>query len=130
MAEFLKLFADPDRMYARLHRYTRMRHVRKPLFDRLRCRSEAATVYDFIVVVESAVMAPDISKVYADRNDKPRLSARNFDDEVLRGLLHGKQSLFERTCSSHFSSFKTLQRTSPLFGVAAIERPLQAHPPA
>jgi hypothetical protein len=92
MAEFLKLFADPDRMCARLHRYTRMRHVRKPLFDRLRCRSEAATVYDFTVVVESAVMAPDISKVYADRNDKPRLSARNFDDEVLRWLRDGKQS--------------------------------------
>jgi hypothetical protein len=38
-------------------------------------------------------MAPDISKIDTDRHPDPGTSARNFRDNVIRRLLHGKQSL-------------------------------------
>jgi hypothetical protein len=38
-------------------------------------------------------MAPDIAKVDADRHLDLGLPTRNSSDEVLRWLLHGKQSL-------------------------------------
>jgi hypothetical protein len=38
-------------------------------------------------------MAPDVAKVDADRDLNLGLSAWDFRDEVLRWLLHGKQSL-------------------------------------
>jgi hypothetical protein len=38
-------------------------------------------------------MAPDVAGVDADRDLNLGLSARDFYDEVLRRLLHGKQSL-------------------------------------
>jgi hypothetical protein len=48
-------------------------------------------------------MASDISEVDTDRHLDPGPSAWNFRDEVLRCLLHGKQSLPSGvTCSSHF----------------------------
>jgi hypothetical protein len=61
----------------------------KPLPDRLRCGPEAASVDRFAFLVESAVMAPDIAKVDADRRLRPGLSAWGFRDEVLRRFLHG-----------------------------------------
>jgi hypothetical protein len=66
---------------------------RKPLPDRLRCGPEATSFDHFTALVESAVMAPDIIEVDADRQLHPGLSAWDFRDEVLRWLLHGKQSL-------------------------------------
>ena len=57
----------------------------------------------FSVLVEGAVMAPDIAKVDADRHPNLGLPVWNFSDEVLRWLLHGNSlSPFRKTCSSHF----------------------------
>jgi hypothetical protein len=57
-------------------------HIRKPLLDRLRPKT---TAIDYIaILVELAVMAPNISQVNADRQDNPGLSAWDFRDEVLR----------------------------------------------
>jgi hypothetical protein len=55
--------------------------------------SETASIDYFAVLVEDAVVAPDISKIDADRHLNPGLSAWDFRDEVLRRLFHGKQSL-------------------------------------
>src|ERR1700737_258269 len=87
--EFLQLFADPDRVTACLHGHPCRRQVRKPLPDRLRCGPEAASIDHFSFLVESAVMAPDIAKVDANRHLHPGLSALDFRDEVLRWLFHG-----------------------------------------
>jgi hypothetical protein len=38
-------------------------------------------------------MAPDIAKIDTNRQLGPGLPAGNFSDEVLRWILHGKQSL-------------------------------------
>jgi hypothetical protein len=103
MAQFLQLFANPDRMRPSFHRDACVGHIRQPLLDRLRHGSEAAAIYDFTVFVESAVMAPDVSEVDADRRGNSGLSAWNFRDEVLRWLLQGIQLPPSRTCSSHFS---------------------------
>lgn len=93
MAELLQLFADPDRVRSSLHRNPRWRYIGEPLLDRLRGGPEAATVDHFSVMVEGAVMAPDVAKVDADRDLNLSLSAWDFRDEALRWLLHGKQSL-------------------------------------
>src|ERR1700678_517082 len=96
--------ADPDRVCSSLHRNPRWSHVGEPLLDRLRGSSEAATVDHFSVLVEGAVMAPDVAKVDADRDLNLGLSAWDFSDEVLRCLLHGNSLLLlRRTCSSHLS---------------------------
>jgi hypothetical protein len=42
-----------------------------------------------IFVVKRAVMAPDIPKVYPDRQPDPGAAAWNFRDEMLRCFLHG-----------------------------------------
>lgn len=65
----------------RFHRHPRRRHVGEPLLNRLRGRSEATLVYDFTILVERAVMTPNIPKVDADRRANPRLSAWDFRDE-------------------------------------------------
>ena len=70
-----------------------MRHICKPLLNGLRRGSETASIDYFAVFVEGAVMAPGISKIDTNRQLDLRLSARDFYDEVLRRLLHGKQSL-------------------------------------
>ena len=67
MAKFLQLFADPDRVRSGLHRNPRLRHVGKPLLDRLRCRPEAAAVDHLTILVERAVMTPNVAKINADR---------------------------------------------------------------
>lgn len=56
------------------------------------------------VLVEAAVIAPDIAKVDTDRHLNPGILAGTFRDEVLRWLRHGNSLvLLRRTCSSHFS---------------------------
>jgi hypothetical protein len=89
----LKLFADPDRVSSSLHRKPRWRHIGEPLLDSLRGGTEAPPINYFSVLVEGAVMAPDVAKVDADRDLNLGLSARDFSDGVLRWLLYGKQSL-------------------------------------
>src|SRR5580692_13087648 len=92
--------ADPDRVCPGLHRDPRWSHVGEPLLDRLWGGPEAATVDHFSVLVEGAVMAPDIAKVDADRDLNLGLPAWNFSNEVLRWLLHGNSLLLlRRTCS-------------------------------
>ena len=56
------------------------------------CGSETASINDFAVLVESAVMAPNITKVDTYRQLGLGMPACNFRDEVLRRLLHGIQS--------------------------------------
>jgi hypothetical protein len=92
VAKGLKLLADPDRMDASFHSHTRRWQILEPLLDRLRCGPEPASINNLAVLVESAVMAPDIAKIDANRQLGPSLPAGNFHDEVLRQLLHGKQS--------------------------------------
>jgi hypothetical protein len=87
MAKFLQLLADPDRMGSSFHRHACVRNIRKPLIDRLRCGSEAASINYLTVFVQGAVMAPDIPKINADRQLEPGLPAWNFRDEVMRRLL-------------------------------------------
>jgi hypothetical protein len=70
-----------------------VRNIGKPFIDRLRCGSETASINDLTVFVEGAVMVPDIPKINAVRQLNPGLPAWNFRDEVMRRLLHGKQSL-------------------------------------
>ena len=102
-------------MRSSLHRNPRWRHINEPLLDRLRGGSEAAPINDFSILVERAVMAPDIAKVDADRPLNLGLSALNFSDEVVRWLLHGNSLLLlRRTCSSHLSIFMRLLYTSQL----------------
>ena len=84
MPQLLELLADPDRVRPRLHGYSCRRHIRKPLLDSLRTSSEAASVDHYPFFVERAVMAPDISKVDANRHPDLALSAWNFCYEVLR----------------------------------------------
>ncbi len=92
-------------MSARLHGYSRRRNIDEPLLDSLRCGPKAASVHNLTIVVERAVMAPDIAKIDPDRPLDLGLPAWNFSDEVLRWLLHGNSlSPFRKTCSSHFSS--------------------------
>jgi hypothetical protein len=67
MAKLPELLADPDRVRSSLHRHARLRYIFKPLLDGLGCCSETASIDYFAVFVEGAVMAPDISKVNADR---------------------------------------------------------------
>ena len=61
----------------------------KPLPDRLRRRPETTSVDHFTVLVESAAMTPDVTKIDAGRQLNPGPSAWNFRDEVLRRFLHG-----------------------------------------
>jgi hypothetical protein len=45
---------------------------------------------DVAILVERAVVAPNIPKVDADRHLEVGLPAWDFSDEVLRWLLHGQ----------------------------------------
>ena len=83
MPEFLQLFTHPDRVDAGLHGHPRRRQVRKPPPDRFRGGPEAASIDHFTVLVERAVMAPDISKVDTDRHLDSGPSAWDFRNEVL-----------------------------------------------
>ena len=67
VAELFQLFADPERVDAGLHRHTRRRQILEPLLDPLRCGPETTSVDDFAVLVERAVMAPDIAKIDTNR---------------------------------------------------------------
>ncbi len=88
-------------MHAGLHRHAGMRHVGKPLVDGLH-GSEAAPINHFALLVESAVMAPNVTKVDADRELYLATLPGYFRDEVLRWLLDGNSLLLpQRTCSSH-----------------------------
>jgi hypothetical protein len=58
---------------------------------------------DFSVLVEGAVMAPDVPKVDADRDLNLSLSAWNFSDGVLRWLFMGNSLTDPETCLSHLS---------------------------
>src|ERR1700742_3313503 len=98
----LELFADPDRTNAGFHRHAGMRHIGEPPVDGLRRRPEAASINHFTVLVESAVMAPNVAKINADRQLDLATLPGCFHDEVLRRLLHGNSLLLlRRTCSSH-----------------------------
>ncbi len=88
VTQLLELLADPDRVCPRLHRYPRWRHGSKPLLDPFRAGSEAASIDHFSFFVERAVMAPDISKVDANRHLNSGLSAGYFCDEGTRCLFH------------------------------------------
>ena len=88
MAKLLQLLADPDRVGSRFHRHARMLNICKPLLDRLRRGSKTGAIDHFAVLVESAVMAPNIAKVNANCHLHPGLSAWDFCDEVLRWLFH------------------------------------------
>jgi hypothetical protein len=104
MAKLLQLLADPDRVNARLHRNTSVRHINEPLLDGLRCGPEPASIDHFTLLVEGAVMAPNVAKVDADRQLYLATFPGCFYDEVLRWLLHGNSLLLlRRTCSSHLS---------------------------
>src|ERR1700760_1978977 len=93
MAQFLQLLADPDRVGSRLHGHTRWRQVCEPLLHPFRSGSEAASTNDLSFLVKRAVVTPDIAKVDPDSHLDLALPAWDFRDEVLRWLLHGKQSL-------------------------------------
>jgi hypothetical protein len=86
MAQLFKLLADPDRMNTRLHRNASMRHIGEPRVDRLRRRPETTAVDHFTLLVESAVMAPYVAKVDADRQFDLATLPGYFRDEVLRWL--------------------------------------------
>src|SRR5579859_7959537 len=91
-------------MHAGFHRHAGMRHVGEPLVDGLRCSPKAASINHFALLVESAVMAPNVAKVDADRQLYLATLPGYFRDEVLRPLLHGNSlRLLRRTCSSHLS---------------------------
>jgi hypothetical protein len=60
-------------------------------------------INDFSVPVEGPVMAPDVAKIDANRHLNLGLSAWDFNDGVLRWLLHGNSLLLlRRTCSFHY----------------------------
>ena len=88
MAQLLKLLTDPDRVCPCFHGNAHSRQVGKPLVDAGWVCSEPAPVDHFTTFVESAVMAPDIPKVDADRDPDLRTVPWYFCDEVLRMLLH------------------------------------------
>jgi hypothetical protein len=110
MAQFQQLLADPDRVRSGFHRHARWRHIRKPFRDALGSSSETASIDYFAVFVESAVVAPDITKINAHRQLDPGLPAWDFYDEVLRYLLHGKQSLPPGRPAHPISRYQSLSR--------------------
>jgi hypothetical protein len=94
VAQFLKLFADPDRVCSRLHRDPHGRQVGKPPLDSRWAGTESTSINNFSVFVERAVMAPDIPKIDPDRHPDLGVSAWYFRNEVLLRLFHGIVSLF------------------------------------
>jgi hypothetical protein len=64
----------------------------------------------FTALVESAVMAPDIAKVDANRHLHHGLSAWDFRDEVLRWLLQYNSLPSRATCSSHLAVLTAASR--------------------
>jgi hypothetical protein len=95
VSEQLKLFADPDRVRAGLHGHPNWRHILKPLLQSLGIGSEPAPVDHVSVLVDRASGSRHLP---GQRRRLIRLgmSARNFCDEALRCLLHGKQFLRSR----------------------------------
>jgi hypothetical protein len=67
----------------RLHGNPRRRQVGEPLLDGLRRGPEATSTNDLSILVERAVMAPDIPKVDADRHLELGLPAWDFRDEMI-----------------------------------------------
>ena len=73
------------------------------MLDRLR-RPETTAVDHFTLLVESAVMTPNVAEVDAKRQLYLATLPRYFHDEVLRRFLQGNsQLLLQRACSSHLS---------------------------
>jgi hypothetical protein len=67
-------------------------------------------------------MAPDIAKVDADRDLNLGLSAWDFSDEVLRWLLHEKQSLRSGRPAHPISRYKSQLITSNLPVIRAVRK--------
>jgi hypothetical protein len=81
------------------------RQVGKPPIDTGWVRSEPAPVDNFTVLVERAVMAPNISKIDPDRYPNLGASPWYFRDEVLRMPFH-----------PHSLSLLQSDRLIPVFG--------------
>jgi hypothetical protein len=90
VTQFLKLFADPDRMRTSFHRDPHRRQIGKPLLDSRWAGTKSAPAHYFSIFVERAVMAPDIPKIDPDRHPDPGASAWYFRDKVLRRIFHGQ----------------------------------------
>jgi len=67
MARFLDLLADPDRMGTGFYGNPDSIQVPEALVYSGWIGSETALIYDLVVLVEGAVMAPDVPQVHADR---------------------------------------------------------------
>ena len=89
VAQFLKLLVNPDRVRSRFHRDPDPRQIGKPLLDPRGTGTKPSSVNHFSILVERAVMAPDIPKVDSDRHPDPGAAAWNFSDEAPRWLFHG-----------------------------------------
>ena len=68
MTKLPNLLADPDRVGSSFHGDPRWFNIPETLVDSGRVGSETTSVYDFAVLVERAVMAPDVPKVDPDRH--------------------------------------------------------------
>jgi hypothetical protein len=85
-----------------LHGHACWQQIRRPLLNRLGSSSETASIDHVAVLVERAVMAPDIPKINADRRLDLRLPARNFCDEVLpRGCVLPSVDKVAATAENH-----------------------------
>jgi len=76
MAKLPDLLANPDRMGTGLHGHPRWSKIPEALVCSGWIGSGTASVYDLAVLVEGAVMAPDVPKVDADRGPDPGTSVR------------------------------------------------------
>ena len=79
MAQIPYLLADPDRVGAGFHRNPARFEIAEALIYTRWVGPEPATVDDLAVLVEGAVMAPDVSKVDTDRRPGPGTSAWTFE---------------------------------------------------
>src|ERR1017187_4212583 len=101
MAELPNLFADPDRVRSSFHSDPRASNIPEALVDSGWVGPEPASVDHLAVLVESAVMAPDVPKVDADRHPGLGTSAW-FRYEVLRMSFQAHSlSRLRKTFSSH-----------------------------
>jgi hypothetical protein len=103
MTQLPDLLADPDRVGARFHGNPGSIQAPEALVHPGRVGSEPAPVYYLAVLVESAVMAPDVPEVDPDRHPDLGTSAW-FRYEVLRMSFHAHSlSHLRKTFSSHFA---------------------------
>jgi hypothetical protein len=78
MAKLPQLLADPDRVGSSFHRHARVRNVRKPLIDRLRCGSEAASINES-GLFQSEWVFGFYSAEFADRKSAAWVALQVFD---------------------------------------------------